>query len=99
MIYNYIVFQFFIISIYYMRLFNIVKYCQNQRDKCEVNYTPQNGSGNDSTITRRMRFAERIQTQKYKRITRITEVPGPGIPVVDALYQPNGQVGYIPRDL
>tara|TARA_Y200000002_G_scaffold83245_1_gene66025 strand:+ start:33348 stop:33590 length:243 start_codon:yes stop_codon:yes gene_type:complete len=71
-----------------MPLFNIIKHCQNEKNKCEVSYLQQNTAGNNPTISRRFRFAEIVRNRKYKRITKRVEAQGQGILTAESIYQP-----------
>ncbi len=75
-----------------MPLFDIIKHCQNEREKCEIAYKQQQTGGNDPSLTRKTRFAQVVQGRKYRRVTRYSEAKGPGFAVNPSYLEPEGQV-------
>jgi hypothetical protein len=80
-----------------MVLFDIIKHCQNEKDKCKINYKKTSTAGNDPNITRRMRYAQRVTGLRY--VTKVNRVETKGTGILDAglIHQPKGQIFENPR--
>jgi hypothetical protein len=56
-------------------MFNIIRYCEARKNnKCAVNYSNLKTSGNDPSISKKMRYSQISRNGKYKTITRRQEI-------------------------
>jgi hypothetical protein len=81
----------------YMVLFDIIKHCENERNKCRADYSRTISAGNDPSITRRQRFAQRVRNYRYRSKVNRVEAQGGGIPHYGQNYNPIGNIFAFPR--
>lgn len=61
-----------------MKMFNIVKHCQSQRENSCVNYNKLKTATNDPSITRKKRFAQLMRAPKVGRVHNFKEAQSLG---------------------